>query len=803
MTEQGMTLDSTGNGRLRLGRAAHVVLLVVTSVVFGYLAVIAVAPPVRMRLPPAIQWFGGPGSVATLSIAVALLIGAAASSTVRTKSAVIAVGLALLSAGLAGASYWHCSDGDHPAFFTPITWALQLAKGGSPEQSLDGGTCPAPPPPVALQLAHLAALGAFVSAIGAIVDQLRTGTDRLRVRGSHAVTVVIDPDDDAKSLIAAVQTNLDPRNTLAILTPDPLRPVVREARAAGSPRAKVVQVDVDDPDELAGLSLWKKLDRLYLLSADPSANLSRLRLIDDIRRKSAATGTGRLRTPVVVRIDDPWQAAAWRARQFGGASTENRWAADSVGRYEVTATRLLTAIATESPQVTRIIVCGSSPLTLALLAEAAQRQMEAEYEYGAAATSPEMVLLAADAEDFAYDHRLYRRQLGLPDDIPTVSEIPCAPTVSEVSKLCRNSARMTAVIFVDAAGLDPTSGTRLAIRHQDVPVYAYSAATSNLTENVPMMGKLREFRLDLDLPQGRAHDQWERAARLIHNRYAKTAAIQSAAGRQWSDLDPFYRGSNRRQVATALWTVEAIGKHTWNTSADSNNESWTDLQSLRRLEPMDQLAKLGFDEPTALAMAAAEHEDWRNYYRHHGWRYGPERDDDAKLHDKLLPWSAIEADPDRRRAALTSLAATLISLRELGYRSRPVSAGMWQTVKRVGTVLAVQRDEGWTWTSPSGEPMVANPGDWEVRESDGGSSWSVQDDAFRATYTREPGGRWARTGTLEARPAVPGEVIDTLEGSVTAQDGDWVVKGNDGHCWPVPADLFARNYQRVDVESTP
>ena len=800
MSRQHTAVDEAADSRTRRANAIRVGSLILAGLVFSYLAVVAVVPEIRMRLPPTLQWFGRPNSIATLAIAVALIIVVALSSTIRSKPAKIALGLGLLSAALAGASYWHCADSNHPAFFTPLIWSLDLVTGSVATQNLDSGACPAPPRPVALPLAHLAALGAFLSAIGYAVEKLRIGTDRLRVRTAHAVTVVVDPDEDAKSLISAIQINLDARNDLVILTPDPLQPVVREARA-GHPRPKVVDLDMDHPGELAKLGIWDKLDRLYLLSPQHSTNLKRMRQIDEIMvaetgKRSDAGGSDRRRIPLVVRIDDPWQAAAWRAQQLSGTMNDCRWAADAIGRYEVTALRLLDAIADERPHVTRIVICGSSPLTLALLAEAAQRQMEATFEHGADAVCPDIVLLAPDADEFGYDHRMYRRQIGLPEDIPSISERPAAPSVAEISRVCNEPAR-TAVVLVDVPGLDPTIGTRLAIRHQHLPIYAHNAAAGNPDDDVPSMGKLREYRLNLDLPQGEAHDLWERIARLIHNRYVGKATTPTAATKTWSDLDPFYRGSNRRQVVNALWIVEAIGHHTWNTAGDPPKESWRNLQALRQLEPIEQLNELGFDEPTALAMAAQEHKDWCAYYFDNGWQYGAVRDDNAKTHDGLVEWSAIETDPDRRRNALRSLASTLVSLRELGYRSRPIREVTWQAFRRRGTVIAAQRSEDWTWQSNNGETMTANPGDWEVRETEDGPSWSVRDDIFRTLYIADTAGRWARTGTVQARPAGRGETVHSLEGPVTSAEGDWVVKGPDGRCWPVSADMFARSYHLV------
>jgi RyR domain len=88
--------------------------------------------------------------------------------------------------------------------------------------------------------------------------------------------------------------------------------------------------------------------------------------------------------------------------------------------------------------------------------------------------------------------------------------------------------------------------------------------------------------------------------------------------------------------------------------------------------PLKQLAHMGFDRDTAMKMAQAEHENWCRYYRRAGWKHGPVRDDARRIHDKLVDWSVVESKPDLLNTALTSLAATLWSLRQLGYRSRQV-----------------------------------------------------------------------------------------------------------------------------------
>jgi hypothetical protein len=57
------------------------------------------------------------------------------------------------------------------------------------------------------------------------------------------------------------------------------------------------------------------------------------------------------------------------------------------------------------------------------------------------------------------------------------------------------------------------------------------------------------------------------------------------------------------------------------------------------------------------------------------------------------------------------------------------------------------------------------------------------------------GDRWRRTGKVFAQPAVPGELVVSLEGPETAVEGDWVIKGAAGEQWITSAEHFAGGYQ--------
>lgn len=751
----------------------------------AYLAALALVPSILDALPAWLGWFGRPGSMPTLAIVIAVLIAASVLSfrsrsshrVVGVSFTVIAV-LIAMSAVLGLSSYWGCHDANHPAFFTPLMATAQLVKGSTSDFSVSGHTCPSPTP-VGLELARIVALAAIFTGLGGVVvGVFRSQVDRVRANLADHVTAIVGVDDDSQSMISAVARTLDRRSTLVVIT-GAGDDRVQRARRQG---ARVVLVDFNAPSTLVSLRLWRHLGRLYLMARDPAVNLLWLDLIS--RRLAELDQKQRL--PLIVRIDDPWLAEAWRAQQFGGADT--RWAADVVGKYEVTAGRLLDGIIATG-QIKRVFVCGTSQLTLALCADLTRRTLERDFYTPADAVPlPALTLVDGNAEEYLRDHEFHRQQAGFMSEGPEIDAVPEAPTVSTLLRLIGDAdPSTTAVVLVET--LAATTGTRLAARFPDMPVFASDLNTSIADDAIQVVGMLQSYSLALDTREGQIQDAWERAARLIHERYVATLdpdAPRSPAAMPWDELSEFYRGSNRRQVRNALWMVERIAGHTWNTWGTPPPQlSGRDMADS---PPLEQLALMGFDRYAAMSMARAEHEDWCRYYRRNGWKHGPQRDDSRKIHDKLVDWSVVESKPDLLNAAVRSLAATLWSLRQLGYRSRP----LWESFTRVGTVAAEQRSAPWTWMSDSGHTMKADAGDWSVQED--GKTWSVRDDIFRETYEPAGDGQWRRKGRVQARSARAGEAVETLEGIAAAAEGDWIVRGSNGEQWPVPGDEFARRY---------
>ncbi|OBK24366.1 hypothetical protein A5634_03255 [Mycobacterium asiaticum] len=763
-------------------------LSILAVVLIGYLAAVAFHPPILDLLPEGLTWFGRPGSMATTAIVVGVLV-AVSVTTFRSKSSHRLVGVSFtviallitMSAILGLSAYWNCHDENHPAVFTPLMLTAQLIKGSSGDYSLGGRVCPSPTP-VGLELARMAAVSAIFTGFGGVVfGVFRSQVDRLRANFADSVTAIVGVDADTESLVSAVARTLDRRSTLVVITSAGDERVQRVRRLG----ARVVLVDFNTPATLVSLRLWRHLSRLYLMAPDPAINLSWLDLIS--RRLAEVADKRRL--PLIVRIDDPWLAEAWRAQQFGGSDT--RWAADVVGKYEVTASRLLDGIIATG-RTKRVFVCGTSQLTLALCADLTRRALERDfYTPPDAVPLPALTLVEKDAEEYLEDHEFYRQQAGFVSAGPEIDGVSETPTIPTMLRLVGETDPSTsAVILVDTH--TSTTGTRLAARFPDMPVFTSDLNTSIADDSIQVVGLLQSYSLVLDSREGQVQDAWERAARLIHERYVATidpSWPKGPASVPWAQLDEFYRGSNRRQVRNALWMVEQIAGHTWNTWGSPPAQ--LSGQDMADAPPFEQLALMGFDHDAALAMARAEHEDWCRYYRRNGWKYGKPRDDARKVHDKLVDWSVVEGNQDLLNAAVRSLAATLWSLRQLGYRSRP----LWRTFTRVGTVAAAQRDAPWTWKSDSGHTMQADAGDWEVRSD--GKSWSVRDDIFHATYEAAGDGLWRRKGYVQARPAQPGETINTLEGPTTAAEGDWVVRGSEGEQWPVPGHEFAERYAEL------
>lgn len=767
----------------------------------AYLCLLALDPAQAERTPEALRWFGAPGSHTTIAAVLALpllhfIVRRLCRQELLTGTPLVAIAAMAASAVALGMSaYWRC-HGEQAPFFAPLSWTLSLFLGSVENPFGPGGTgsCAGVPMPVALEIARLLAIATtLVAAMAATVALFRAQFDRVAIWRARLLTVVVDIDDETVSMVRAISRTRNPAAALVVLTEDIDSGAARAVRRWG---ARLRSVDFTDAGALAELSLWNRLDRLYLLSADPMQNVARFTAIDAAVHGS---DTRRRRIPLTVRIDDPWQAEVWRRAL---ASTERHWVADAVGRNEITAAKLVRHLTTRRggdgplPPAT-VVLCGLSPLTYALVSEFAQLHRELGLYARPGVRGPEsVVIFARGASSFIDDHRIRQDRIAPDGTALPVLAHDDDPTVDAITRYLRNTDAGDCAIVLGDPAME-TLGTRLASRFPALRVYLASA-TSMALADISIVGQLFSFPINMELDPDAPQDVWERAAELVHEHYSSGTARTTPATRPWKELDPLVKQSNRRQLTNALWMVESLAGHSWNSLAEPA-PALPLPEDFASLPPLRQLDILGFDRATAETMVRTEHEDWRRHYEAAGWRYAEHRDDAARRHDKLLPWEELVArHPDAVHHAYRSLASTLINLRNLGYRSvprRPTTA--WRRYRRLGEVTAEQRSSPWTWTASSGEVMHARAGDWAVVDDSGGER-SVAAEVFGSTHEPIGSGRYRRTGTVLARRAVPGEVIATLEGDVVAAEHDWVVQGAEGEQWPVPDAQFRAGYIAID-----
>ena len=99
---------------------------------------------------------------------------------------------------------------------------------------------------------------------------------------------------------------------LAVLVSDADHPLTNLTREIG---ARVVLCDLESTSAIRALVLRQnrfKVQALYVISADVSANLTWARQFRDIADASSSAGRPTPPPRITARIDDPWQAEYWR-----------------------------------------------------------------------------------------------------------------------------------------------------------------------------------------------------------------------------------------------------------------------------------------------------------------------------------------------------------------------------------------------------------------------------------------------------------------------------------------------------------
>jgi hypothetical protein len=120
----------------------------------------------------------------------------------------------------------------------------------------------------------------------------------------------------------------------------------------------------------------------------------------------------------------------------------------------------------------------------------------------------------------------------------------------------------------------------------------------------------------------------EQIARALHEGHLQRAGTAGALHLPWGRLDDADRESSRAAADAIVDTLATIG------CRPAPQRRWGAPETAFSDAETDQLAGI-------------EHERWRAERVAAGWKYGPVRDDAAKLNPLLVPWADLALDARR------------------------------------------------------------------------------------------------------------------------------------------------------------
>lgn len=746
----------------------------------GYLVhtiLLALAAPPGPPWPGALAGYRQPDN--PWPIAAQVLLGATAFAAYwwprreenRSFSLLVTASLAVSTLVLGIASFWRCPSGQAP-FWTPVARALNLVVGGVND------TCGFP---LALQTARLLGpLLLVITALGVLGTLFRSQRDRLAVRVGRRVVLVVGLAPETTGMISRLAEDRAPGTVVAVVAGTAESGLLRAARRAG---ARIIASDASDARALQVLLVRRRLLKVteaQLLAGDTAVNLSWAASLRELAARCDQRASS-LPPRLLVRIDDPWQAEYWRrSNTYHGVPGRSgvTWMCDAVSQPEITARLLVHRL--QQGMHDRLALVGGSALALAVCAELAQSDREERLlDRPDRPLAERLTLVGPAAPRLARLHQLWQDRFG--DDGPGLSVADGSDLTHALGQVLSGAVRPAVVIADDEQ--TAASGSELAFTHPEWTVFARSDRTRGVAV-APILEGLLPFGLTTELPSDWPLDSWERAARVVHERYRLHARPDASANRPWSALDRFLRESNIRLITTTLSSVESLGR------------SWLPPTATDRCASSTELS-----QAQLLRLAELEHDSWQRHLAENGWRWGATRDDARKAHPALRPWS--ELPPTDREQTVTNVAGAVATLAALGYRSTAVVHGLasWSRFSRAGEVVATLSTVPWTWRSPTGAVLRADIGDWRV--SDGDQVWSVAGEIFTRTYADLGGDRWRRIGEVSGRPATPGEIVRSLEGDQIAATDEWVLRGDAGEEWLVTSAHLAAHYRHLPATRRP
>jgi ppGpp synthetase/RelA/SpoT-type nucleotidyltranferase len=154
-----------------------------------------------------------------------------------------------------------------------------------------------------------------------------------------------------------------------------------------------------------------------------------------------------------------------------------------------------------------------------------------------------------------------------------------------------------------------------------------------------------------------ADDHVELLARLLHMRYLagqqQMMSQQKPTLQPWEKLDKEFQDSNRKQASHLLSHLQRIHIEAYLSGPD---------------EPLLELTTEEKDE-----LAQMEHGRWNLEKLHNGWKFGPVREDENRIHPLLRPWEQLPEDVKNQNRDTAGDIPKLLRTIGLGLRRLPGS----------------------------------------------------------------------------------------------------------------------------------
>jgi len=742
---------------------------------------------------------------------------------------------AALTLGFGFASYGPCL-GDSNVISVPM-WVLNLFVGQVEEAAIGPGAAACPGEyPLAFQVARLLGIGTTALGGVAFLASLSRGLlDRLWVWWASDIDVVAGLNEWSVPLIEAllaqrrrerrvrpwyverwwerVSRRLPGIGGVVVVRRDRDDPLLAEVEALG---VRVIVGDPQDP-ELHRLAMRRfrrgqvAVRRLFAVADSQERNAATVRaaltaLSEFARSTSGAAWLEQEFVPrLVARFDDARESRAFRLNHLDVPGCF----VDAISSDELLARELVARF--RADRADTAVLVGDSPLTVALLDELALRGALAALprDDGTAAPAgvappPASVAVCAPT---ASQIKAEWETLGPADLAARPLELTaCTGDWEDVVAGLRSDGRRVAVVVTRDDGQALSRALRVNRLHPSASVCCWTPTASGV--EVGTDGVRGVVRIGPTLLQrgGVPEDSWGVLAGAVHDRNRDPASPRPA-DRAWGDpiddpetrLPDFYREDTLRRQR---WVLQLVAQQGY---------AW------RPRQPWD--ADPTLPEKALASVARREHDRWCQWRLTHRWRWAPPSADRlamdrARQNANLVGWDTGNGRPDGAGLAQTDL-AKLIKRNNEDVSKVLTHLYHWGVVpgrlyQRTGIVHATRLTAARSWTTQDGSSLTVASGDWWVEDLDPDTGQPRPDTGRGVAAAEFPklhqeldaaAGRYQRRGTVTAVRLGGEATVRSLEGSVHAQPGTWVVTDSTGNSWAVPASTFMASYEEVPAVS--